>query len=122
EDIVFDQISTGASDDLQKASRIARDMVTLYGMSRRLPNLSLAAEANGFLGRGPAGAPHSAEIERLIGEEQLEILRQCYEDAKQVLTEKRSLLEALAQRLLQQEKLEEHDLVEILGPRPPVAA
>ena len=119
EEITFGQISTGASDDIEKASRIAREMLTVYGMSRRLPNLSLVSgTAPGFLGQGPQSAPHSAEIEQLIGEEQLEILRQCYEEAKQFLTEKRELLETLAQRLLQQEKIDEHDLLEVLGPRP----
>jgi len=119
EEVTFGQISTGASDDIEKASRIARDMLTVYGMSRRLPNLSLVSgNAPGFLGQAPQAAPHSAEIEQLIGEEQLEILRQCYEEAKQFLTEKRDLLETLAQRLLKQEKIDERDLLEILGPRP----
>ncbi len=119
EEITFGQISTGASDDIEKASRIAREMLTVYGMSRRLPNLSLVSgTAPGFLGQGPQSAPHSAEIEQLIGEEQLEILRQCYEEAKQFLTEKRDLLDTLAQRLLQQEKIDAHDLLEVLGPRP----
>jgi len=119
EEIVFGQISTGASDDIEKASRIARDMLTVYGMSRKLPNLSLVSgAAGGFLGQEPPPAPHSAEIEQLIGEEQIQILRQCYDEAKQFLTERRALLETLAQRLLKQEKIDAHDLLEILGPRP----
>ena len=119
EEIVFGQISTGASDDIEKASRIARNMLTVYGMSRKLPNLSLVSgAAGGFLGQEPPPAPHSAEIEQLIGEEQLEILRQCYEEAKQFLGQKRTLLETLAQRLLKQEKIDAGDLLDILGPRP----
>jgi cell division protease FtsH len=117
EEIVFGQISTGAADDIEKASRIARDMLTVYGMSRRLPNLSLVSGAPSFLSQEPPPTPHSAEIERLIGEEQLEILRQCYEEAKQFLGKKRALLESLAQRLLKQEKIDAHDLLDILGPR-----
>jgi len=121
EELVFGQISTGAADDIEKASRIARDMLTVYGMSRRLPNLSLVSGSlTGFLGQEPPPAPHSNEIEQLIGEEQLEILRQCYEQAKQFLGEKRDLLETLAQRLLKQEKVDDRDLLEILGPRPAV--
>ncbi len=120
EEVVFGQISTGASDDIEKASRIARDMLTVYGMSKQLPNLSLVSgdPTAGFLGQGPQLAPHSTEIERLIGEEQLDILRRCYDEAKGFLAKKRDLLEALAQRLLKQEKIDEHDLTEILGPRP----
>ncbi len=118
EELVFGEISTGASDDLEKASRLARDMLTVYGMSERLPNLSLSRGQAGFLGQGPEGAPHSGEIEQMIGQEQLEILRTCYADAKRVLTARRAQLEALAQRLLAQEKLDASDLLEILGPRP----
>jgi cell division protease FtsH len=119
EEIVFGQVSTGASDDIEKASRIARDMLTVYGMSRKLPNLSLVSRATpSFLGQEPPPIPHSVEIEQWIGEEQLEILRRCYEEAKQFLTEKRALLETLTQRLLKQEKIDAHDLLEVLGPRP----
>jgi cell division protease FtsH len=119
EETVFGEISTGASDDLEKASRIARDMLTVYGMSKRLPNLSLATNVQGgFLGQGSQGAPHSGEIEQQIGEEQLEILTETYAEAKRILAEKRDRLEALAQRLLAHEKLEYADLVEILGERP----
>ncbi|HZR81084.1 MAG TPA: ATP-dependent zinc metalloprotease FtsH [Candidatus Binatia bacterium] len=118
EELTFGVISTGASDDIEKASRIARDMITVYGMSKRLPNLSLVGRGQvGFLGQGPDSAPHSAEIERLVGEEQLEILRSCYGDAKRMLEERRAQLEALAQRLLAQEKLDAKDLAEILGER-----
>jgi cell division protease FtsH len=117
EETVFGEISTGASDDLEKASRIAREMLTVYGMSKRLPNLSLATNVQGgFLGQGAQGAPHSGEIEQAIGEEQLEILRDAYAEAKRVLAQKRDWLEALAQ-----EKLETSDLIEILGPRPAAA-
>jgi len=119
EETVFGEISTGASDDLEKASRIARDMLTVYGMSKRLPNLSLASNAQGgFLGQGPQSAPHSGEIEQQIGEEQLEILSEAYAEAKRILAGKRDRLEALAQRLLAHEKLEHGDLIEILGERP----
>jgi cell division protease FtsH len=119
EETVFGEISTGASDDLEKASRIARDMLTIYGMSKRLPNLSLASNVQGgFLGQGPQSAPHSGEIEQQIGEEQLEILAESYAEAKRILADKRDRLEALAERLLAQEKLESSDLLEILGARP----
>jgi cell division protease FtsH len=119
EEVVFGQVSTGASDDLEKASKIARSMLTAYGMSQRAPNLSLAdSQAAGFLWQGPGTAAHSEEIERLFGEEQLEILKRCYTEAKQMLTERRAMLERLAERLLEHEKVEEKDMTEILGPRP----
>ncbi len=118
EEIVFGVVSTGASDDLAKASTIARDMLTVYGMGERLPNLSLVPQVDtGFLGRGADLAPHSAEVEQAISAEQLEILASQYAAAKEMLEKHHDELEELAQRLLAQEKLESHDLLEILGAR-----
>lgn len=118
EQTVFGEISTGASDDLEKASAIVRQMLTAYGMSERLPNLLLVQPAaNGFLGQGAQLAPHSAAYEQAIGEEQLEILAAQYEQARELLEKHREKLEALAQRLLEREKLEADDLREILGER-----
>lgn len=118
EQVVFDQVSTGASDDLEKASKIARSMLTVYGMSERLPNLSLVEQEEGFLGFGPQQTARSAEIEKIIAEEQLEIIRMSYEAAQALLVERRDQLESLAGRLLENEKLDAKDLEEILGPRP----
>jgi cell division protease FtsH len=127
EQVVFGEISTGASDDLEKASRIVRQMLTVYGMSKTLPNLSLAENAQGgFLGQGPRELPHSPAIEQAIGEEMLAILRTQFDAACALLTERRAQLEALATRLLAQEKIDETDIREILGPpsanEQPVAA
>ena len=118
EEIVFGEISTGASDDLEKASQIVREMLIVYGMSEHLPNLSLVSHDPGFLGPGDQTLPHSQEIERTVGEEQLRILQTCYEEAKYEIQRRREQLEALANRLLEKEKLEEQDLVEVLGLRP----
>jgi cell division protease FtsH len=118
EEVVFGEIFTGASDDLEKASRIIRQMLTVYGMSKTLRNLSLVEGAQGgFLGQGPQTVPHSAAIEQAIGNEMLDILRVSYDEAKALLTARRTQLEALAQRLLAQEKIDERDLIEVLGPR-----
>ncbi|MCH2169787.1 ATP-dependent zinc metalloprotease FtsH [Myxococcota bacterium] len=120
EEIVFGEVSTGASDDLQKASQLARDMLTVYGMSRHLPNLSLVDDSRtSFLGQAAQDLPHSSEIERLVGEEQVEILGECYANARELLEQRRSMLDALAERLLEAEKLDAADLLELLGPRAP---
>ncbi len=118
EEIVFGEVSTGASDDLVKASTIARDMLTIYGMSERLPNLSLMHQSEtSFLGKGSELVPHSAEVEQAISAEQLEILAAQYAAAKETIGKHRDELETLATRLLAREKLESGDLLEILGAR-----
>jgi cell division protease FtsH len=119
EQTVFGDISTGASDDLERASQMTRGMLTVYGMSTRLPNLSLVEPGGeNFLGFGPQQSEHSNEISRVLGEEHLEILKSCYDSALALLQEHREQLESVASRLLAQEKIDSTDLRELLGPRP----
>jgi cell division protease FtsH len=119
EEIIFSDISTGASDDLQKASRLAREMLTVYGMSKRLPNLAVVRDTEPrFLvhDRGQARY-YSDKIEQTIDEEVLEILRESYEHDKRLLETKRDKLEEMAQLLQEKEKIDEEDIERILGPR-----
>lgn len=119
EEVVFGEISTGASDDLEKASQLIREMLTVYGMSERLPNLSLSQQRQaGFLGQGGQSVAHSGEIEQIIGQEHLKILETCYAEAKTLICQHREKLEKLAQRLLKNEKIDNKDINELLGPRP----
>ncbi len=120
EEIVFGDVSTGASNDLERVAQIARSMVTQYGMSQRLPNLSLV-QKNGpeFLGEGAALDRRSEQMERMIDQEVLEIIRSCYEETRQLLLEKRELLHKMAAALLKQEVLDYHRIREILGETTP---
>ncbi|RMD91773.1 MAG: cell division protein FtsH, partial [Calditrichaeota bacterium] len=119
EEIVFGEISTGASNDLEKVAQIARNMIIIYGMSKRVPNLSLVEKnQDGFLGQGPYTPRRSEKIEQMIDEEVLEIIQTCYEDAKRLLREKRDKLEEMAHTLLDKEVINEEDIIKILGPRP----
>jgi cell division protease FtsH len=118
EELVLGEISTGASDDLEKASRLLREMLGVHGMSQQLPNFSLADSTSpGFLGQGAGRAAYSEETARVLDAELLEALRSAYEAAAKLLAEKRDLLGRLADRLLEAEKLEHEDLVEVLGAR-----
>ena len=118
EEIIFSEVSTGASNDLERVSKIARDMITVYGMSEQVPNLSLVDHSQPlFLGQAPQLAARSEKVEQMIDEEILEIIRSCYDSGKSLLIEKRDKLEEMAKRLLQEEKLDESDILEILGPR-----
>jgi cell division protease FtsH len=118
EELAFGEVSTGASNDLEKVADIVRNMLTVYGMSRHAPNLSLVEKnQNPFLGQGPMLQQRSEKLEEIIDEETQEIIRACYEDAKQILIKEKEKLEHMAHILLEKEKIDEKDILEILGPR-----
>jgi cell division protease FtsH len=116
---VFGEVSTGASNDLEKVSKIARNMIVVYGMSRQAPNMSLIdSTQQSFLGQGQGVVNHSEKLEELIDGEVQEIVESCYKEAKQVLADHRDKLTDMATQLLKREKIDESDIVAILGPRP----
>jgi cell division protease FtsH len=135
EDLIFDHFSTGAANDLQQATKIARDMVCTYGMSEKLGPVSLADDhATVFIGREFGASPkHSPEKARQIDEEITAILSDRYARAKQMLIDHRDALDRVALALLERETLEESDLKLLLegralpplpepGARPPLPA
>ena len=108
EEIVFRQLSTGASNDLQQATQIARAMVTQFGMSEQLGPRAFG-RSNGaiFLGRELAEQrDYSEEAARIIDEEVQQILNLAYERAVTVLKERRTALDALVEVLLERETLD----------------
>jgi cell division protease FtsH len=118
EELVFGEVSTGASNDLEKVADIVRNMLTVYGMGKHLPNLSLVEKnQNPFLGQGPMLQHRSEKLEEIIDEETQEIIKACYEDAKQILLKEQDKLENMAHILLEKEKIDEKDILDILGPR-----
>jgi len=118
EEVTFGEISTGASNDLERATKIAREMITVYGMSKKIPNISFVEQDNGmFLGQGPTTARRSEKIEQMIDDEVLEIISKCYEYDKKFLQEHKDKLEKMAQTLLKQEVITEKEILAILGPR-----
>jgi cell division protease FtsH len=118
EELVFGEVSTGASNDLEKVADIVKNMLTVYGMSKNAPNLSLVEKnQNPFLGQGPSLQHRSEKLEEIIDEETQEIIKACYEDAKQILLKERDKLELMANLLLEKEKIDEKDILNSLGPR-----
>ena len=119
EELVFEHFSTGAANDLEKATKIARDMVCSYGMSEKLGPVSLSDDHNPvFIGREFGAAPkHSPEKARQIDDEVYSILTERYARAKQMLIERREVLDKIAHALLERETLEENDLQLILEGR-----
>jgi cell division protease FtsH len=126
EEIVFEQFSTGASDDLAKATKIAREMVCTYGMSEKLGPMSIEdSSPNVFLGRDLGMTPkHSAETARSIDHEVQRILTEAYERAQRWLIERRPLLDAIAQNLLERETLDDQEIAILMdgGELPPMVA
>jgi cell division protease FtsH len=116
EEISFGEISTGASNDLERVAQLARQMITVYGMSEKLPNYSLVQNTGtGFLGNDIYLNRRSEHIEQIVDEEILDLINTSYEQVKGLLTQKRELLEKLAQTLLQKETLSREEINLILG-------
>ena len=117
EQLIFGTISTGAQNDLQRATETARNMVLVYGMSEKVGHLSYVHnEQDGFLGGPQLRRDFSEETARLVDEEIRRIVDECYERALNILREKKDRLEDLASNLMEREVLEREDLEKILGP------
>ncbi|MFJ4433122.1 ATP-dependent zinc metalloprotease FtsH [Pseudomonas sp. NPDC089395] len=118
----FDGVTTGASNDIMRASQIARNMVTKWGLSEKLGPLMYAEEEGEvFLGRS-AGSQHasvSGETAKLIDSEVRSIIDQCYATAKQLLTENRDKLDAMAEALMKYETIDAEQIDDIMSGRTP---
>ncbi|MBE9584915.1 ATP-dependent zinc metalloprotease FtsH [Mucilaginibacter sp. JRF] len=114
EDIVFNKISTGAQNDLERITKLAYAMVTIYGMNPKVGNVSF----NDTQGEYQFNKPYSEKTSELIDEEVRNLIGRVYEMTKQLLNDKREGLEKLANKLLEKEILFQSDLEEILGKRP----
>ncbi|MGC8825429.1 MAG: ATP-dependent zinc metalloprotease FtsH [Anaerolineae bacterium] len=108
EELVFGDVTTGASNDLERATELARKMVKEYGMSEKLGPMTFGQkEELVFLGREIGEhRNYSEQIARLIDHEVRTIISQAYERAKAVLQEHRAVLDAVAQKLVEQETLD----------------
>jgi cell division protease FtsH len=109
EELIFGRITTGASNDLQRATDLAEQMVTTYGMSKVLGPLAYdRGQRNAFLDNGMPNArrPVSDETARAIDAEVKELVEEGHQRALAILQENRPLLETLAQQLLQTEVME----------------
>ncbi len=119
EEIIFgeEEVTTGASNDLQQVTRVARQMVTRFGMSDRLGPVALGRQnGNVFLGRDIASdRDFSDETASAIDEEVRNLVDQAYRRAKEVLVENRSILDKLAQMLVDKETVDSDELQDLLA-------
>ncbi len=116
EEVIFNEVSTGAKNDLDRATDIARSMVTSYGMSEKLGPLSFDRGRPLFL-EVPWSAPkeYSEDTSRKIDEEVRTIVSDAYEKARTILTEKLEKLKMIASILLDKEVIEGDELKKLLG-------
>ena len=110
EEVVFGTMTTGASNDLQRATAMARDMIARYGMSRELGLLSPVVVHNQYLD-GQASLDCSQETAAMIDRAARELLEKCYEEDKQTLSANRGLLDEISEYLLNKETITGDELM-----------
>jgi len=117
EELTFKEISTGAQNDLERATQIARSMVVEYGMSEKLGPLSYSpGQRSLYLGMQlPESRPYSEQIAAEIDNEVRVIVETAYKEVKTLLARKKNKLEELAKHLLEKEIVEREELYQILG-------
>src|SRR5690554_3725074 len=121
----FDGVTTGASNDIERATSIARNMVTRWGLSEKLGPLQYDTDSEEpFLGRsaGQSHTMYSPETAQRIDEEVRNIIDTCYETAKQILIDNRDKLDMMAEALMKYETIDRFQIDDIMAgkePRPP---
>jgi cell division protease FtsH len=115
EELVFDDITTGASQDIRQATALARDMVTKYGMSETLGLVNYDGDQDEvFIGRDLAHAKsHSEQVAGTIDAEIKRIVDECYGKAKTIILENRAVLDACAEILLEKEKITKEEFEQL---------
>jgi cell division protease FtsH len=119
EELIFgeEEVTTGAAQDLQQVARVARQMVTRFGMSDRLGPVALGRQqGNMFLGRDiMAERDFSEETAAAIDEEVRKLVETAYQRSKEVLQNNRHILDQLAQILVEKETVDAEELQELLA-------
>lgn len=117
EEIIFKDISTGASNDIERATELAKNMVTVYGMSEKLGPVCYDNEGeNVFIGRDYGRTKvYSEEVQYAIDQEIKDFILKAKEEATQILLEHKDKLEKLAQTLLEKETINRQEFLAVLG-------
>ena len=114
EEIVFQSISTGASNDIEQATKIARSMLTRYGMSEDFDMVALETVSNQYLG-GDTSLACSAQMQAKIDDQVIELVKKQHEKAKKILIENREKLDELAKFLYEKETITGDEFMSILN-------
>ena len=121
EEVVFRSITTGASNDIEQATKLARAMITRYGMSSDFDMVALETVNNQYLG-GDTSLACSAQTQREIDQKVVELVKAQHEKAVQILTDNRAKLDELAQYLYQKETITGEEFMDILNRPEPAPA
>ncbi|MCD8338037.1 MAG: ATP-dependent zinc metalloprotease FtsH [Lachnospiraceae bacterium] len=114
EEVIFGSVSTGASNDIEQATKLARAMITRYGMSEKFDMVAMETVTNQYLG-GDTSLACSAETQAQIDKDVVELVKQQHEKATQILLENREKLDELAQHLYQKETITGEEFMQILN-------
>ena len=114
EEVAFGEVTTGASNDIEQATKLARAMITRYGMSEEFDLVAMETVTNQYLG-GDTSLSCSAETQREIDRKVVELVKAQHEKAIHILTENRELLDALAGVLYEKETITGEEFMEILN-------
>ena len=114
EEIVFGSVTSGASNDIEKATRLARAMITRYGMSKNFDMVALETVSNQYLG-GDATLACSADTAAQIDREVNDTIKQAHQTAREILEQSRQKLDELAQFLLEKETITGEEFMRILN-------
>ncbi len=120
EEIIFGEITTGASNDLQKATQLSRSMIMDYGMSGKLPNRVFGSQSDQvFIGRDMAQTQgYSEDVAKMIDEEVATLIAEAADRAGKVIRTHRTEVDKIAQKLVVDEVIDKDEFIDLIGPRP----
>ena len=114
EEVIFNRITTGASNDIEQATKIARAMITRYGMSEEFDMVAMETVTNQYLG-GDTSLACSADTQNRIDAKVVELVKAQHQKAKNILLENREKLDELAKYLYEKETITGEEFMRILG-------
>lgn len=114
EEVVFGSVTTGASNDIEQATKVARSMITRYGMDENFDMVAMETVSNQYLG-GDTSLACSAETQTQIDQQVVKFVKTQHEKARQILMENRKKLDELAQFLYEKETITGDEFMEILN-------
>lgn len=110
--IIYNKLSTGASNDIERATKIIKNMITVYGMSSRFRNVALSVQQNSYLQGGGSTKEYSETTQQYIDDEISKILAERFEHVTELINKHKDLLESLTERLMHDEVLTSEEFME----------